>query len=200
MAGLGEWGLLSQGAAMVNEALPPCAWQREGGATLAHTWDAPAPGALHGCVPSFLQATSSVPHCPFLSGPRKRLEFLRSLILWLVGASFQAPVQDPGVCLPFMDHRDSEGEDCVSVAVILHPSPRSQTVHTTYWINDGTHSCMQWQLPQEEGGICFVLWLSLCLCGYAGAGGTTGMLVVGFNWFLCVMQGISSRAMFTLGK
>lgn len=174
---------------MVNEALPPCAWQTEGEATLAHTWDAPAPGALHACVPSFLGATSSVPHCPFLSGPRKRLEFSRSLILWLVGASFQAPVQDPGVCLPFMDHGGSEGEDCVSVAVILHPSP--SVPDSWYYILD------QWRDPQLHAVAASSgrRWDLLCTltfplpCEYAGAGGTTGMLVVGFNWFFVCRAG-----------
>lgn len=54
---------------MVKEAVPPCAWKTEGGATLAHTWDVPAPVPLHARVPSFLGTTSLLPHCPFLLVP-----------------------------------------------------------------------------------------------------------------------------------
>lgn len=165
-AGLGGWGLLSPGTSMVKEAVPPSAWKTEGGAALAHTW------AVHVRVPSFLGATSLLPHCPFLSGSRRKLVFLRSLILWLVGTSFQAPTLDPGALIPSMDCKQMLLGWRPCLGHCYSPSLRSQETRTTYWIGDGAHNWMQWQFLREEVGICFVYWFSLCLCRYIRVWGT----------------------------
>lgn len=123
-AGLGGWGLLSRGTSMVKEAVP-CAWKTEGRAALAHTC------AVHVRVPSFLGATSLLPHSPFLSGSRGKLVFLRSLILWLAGTSKFPPWIPERSFPPWTTNRYSEGEDCVSVIAVLHLlGPRRPVLHT----------------------------------------------------------------------
>lgn len=192
-AGLGGWGLLSSGTSMVKEAVPPCAWKTEGGATLSHTW------AVHVRVPFFLGATFLLPHYPFLSGSKRKLVFLGSLILWLVGTSFQVPTLDPGTLIPSMDCKQMLRRWRPCLGHCYSPSLRSQETHTTYWIRVGAHNRMQWQLPREEVEDLFCI-LTFPLQIHQSLRNTIGTSLWGFNWFWCVVQGINPIAVFTLSK
>lgn len=163
-AGLGGWGLLSRGTSMVKEAAPPCAWKTEGGAALSHTW------AVHSY--SFLSG-SYFPPSPLSFSLRIQKEVsILEKPNFVVSGYFQVPTLDPGELIPSVDSKQMLRRWRPCLGHCCSPSLRSQETRTTYWIRDGAHNWMQWQLPREEGRICFVYWLSLCLCGYIRVWGT----------------------------
>lgn len=142
---------------MVKEAVPPCAWTTEGGANLAHTWAVPVPGPLHACVPSFLGATSLLPTVLF-SRFQKEVSIFEKPNFVVSGHFF--PSSHPGswsTLPPSPRGLQTYIPKVKTVSLSLHSlSLGSQEAHTTYWIGDEAHSWMQWQLPREEGRICFV--------------------------------------------